>query len=1092
MSNNHLENPSNWLDNILENAQQHLQQQQQDPSSTSNLSESINGNTNTDTKTSVESQSTLPSLSSSTSMSYSTDQLLEVYNSMLSSNQLHIDPNASLSNSARTSSLKNPISVDLLNEEIDSLNKNKLSFENPSIISNIGNTSSNLDSSIETSKSTFNPLSSSRLGNTIGISAGSASSVGSPGTYIGISQIPPGLSVQQSLESSQWYYQDLQGIQQGPFDSNLMQQWYLSGLLVSNLMIRKDNETIWSSISDLWEACKSSPNFNPDLAPFNQRISTAATSTILAAASATTTSNNPLSSFNSTLNFFGNNTNNNTPTSSQFFNNWNNDNSTTKATNNDSSNSTNANTPNSSQIPLDSRSNSNFNSTFNNLNSINQFNNMNFNSLGGLNMSNFGMINNPMNMNTFNNNTNNTNNNNNNNTTTNNNNNNQFNNQFNSNSVGMNGLNLDMNMNMNLNQLDMNHLNQLNHFNQLNPLNNMNMINPLNSINMNNLNSMNSLNSMMVNTGLGSRSNSNMNDIITPTHTTNSNSQLTSTQPISASTNSISMDLNNDLNVSTINNTNKNSKIDSQNLFNLTNELHTNSIPNNLSTASETITTEDTPISQIASNIDVIPNVNGTILNENHEKLVESEQKLKQHLKEVEEEKKKELKLKSFLKEEAEKNERKLAEQKRKEIEESQKKAVLEANKLEEHMKLLELENKKNLKQKQKIKQQEQQLKVAAVVAAEAAAAKEEINKISIPKIETKKSTNSDIAPWASVSQTIKPSKTLEEIKEEEKLKREKELKERRRIEENDRLLASRLALEDLPTTISANGKKTIISLNALNNSKSNNNVLSNSAWATTGASQILPTKSIDEIQQEELEAVRKHEEASAAARAQKTIAESILNQQKTFASSIASENSVSDNAWTIVSKKVKPVTPISSSSVSSPSVKVNPTLLRSVSTPIPQSTNSINNKTYIAPSVAKVNSINFPPPVIEFLGWARNQLNGLYPSVNKEDVLQIMMQLPSGSETQEIIADTIYSNSSTMDGRRFASEFMKKRSKIEETIRKHSWAFDWFEALEGTKHLKISSSSSSSGNVDSNNSASDDWDGAFTVVKNKKNRKGN
>lgn len=103
------------------------------------------------------------------------------------------------------------------------------------------------------------------------------------------------------------------------------------------------------------------------------------------------------------------------------------------------------------------------------------------------------------------------------------------------------------------------------------------------------------------------------------------------------------------------------------------------------------------------------------------------------------------------------------------------------------------------------------------------------------------------------------------------------------------------------------------------------------------------------------------------------------------------------------------------------------------------------------------------------------------------------MMQLPVGTETQEIIADTIYSNSGTMDGRRFASEFMKKRAKIEETIKKRGWAFDWFEALEGTKGMKASKSTANGGSsFDSSAADNDDWDGAFTVVSRKKGRKGN
>ncbi len=77
------------------------------------------------------------------------------------------------------------------------------------------------------------------------------------------------------------------------------------------------------------------------------------------------------------------------------------------------------------------------------------------------------------------------------------------------------------------------------------------------------------------------------------------------------------------------------------------------------------------------------------------------------------------------------------------------------------------------------------------------------------------------------------------------------------------------------------------------------------------------------------------------------------------------------------------------------------------------------------------------------------------------------MLQLPAGSESTEIIADTIYSNSSTMDGRRFASEFNARRSKVEALFNKQGYDFDWQQLLK-------SSGSSNAG---------DGWDAAFTKV---------
>lgn len=90
-----------------------------------------------------------------------------------------------------------------------------------------------------------------------------------------------------------------------------------------------------------------------------------------------------------------------------------------------------------------------------------------------------------------------------------------------------------------------------------------------------------------------------------------------------------------------------------------------------------------------------------------------------------------------------------------------------------------------------------------------------------------------------------------------------------------------------------------------------------------------------------------------------------------------------------------------------------------------------------------------------------------LGPNVSVTSVLEVLLSLPAGPEAKEIIADTIYSNSSTMDGRRFALEFIKKRIDCEKQIKD---PLTWSEALalpEGSD---------------------DDWE--FQVVSKKKGRK--
>ncbi|KAK9369775.1 hypothetical protein V1509DRAFT_619071 [Lipomyces kononenkoae] len=68
-----------------------------------------------------------------------------------------------------------------------------------------------------------------------------------------------------------------------------------------------------------------------------------------------------------------------------------------------------------------------------------------------------------------------------------------------------------------------------------------------------------------------------------------------------------------------------------------------------------------------------------------------------------------------------------------------------------------------------------------------------------------------------------------------------------------------------------------------------------------------------------------------------------------------------------------------------------------------------------------------------EFFKWCRTTLQGVNSGVNAEELLTMLLSLPlTGTETVEIIADTVYANSTTMDGRRFAEEFVKRRKAVE------------------------------------------------------------
>ncbi|KAM0751904.1 hypothetical protein T439DRAFT_287944 [Meredithblackwellia eburnea MCA 4105] len=68
------------------------------------------------------------------------------------------------------------------------------------------------------------------------------------------------------------------------------------------------------------------------------------------------------------------------------------------------------------------------------------------------------------------------------------------------------------------------------------------------------------------------------------------------------------------------------------------------------------------------------------------------------------------------------------------------------------------------------------------------------------------------------------------------------------------------------------------------------------------------------------------------------------------------------------------------------------------------------------------------PPPSPEFLKWCKDALKGL--TVNMDEFIQMLLSFPldASADVLEIISDSVYANSSTLDGRRFANEFNDRR----------------------------------------------------------------
>ncbi|KXN81095.1 GYF domain-containing protein mpd2 [Leucoagaricus sp. SymC.cos] len=68
--------------------------------------------------------------------------------------------------------------------------------------------------------------------------------------------------------------------------------------------------------------------------------------------------------------------------------------------------------------------------------------------------------------------------------------------------------------------------------------------------------------------------------------------------------------------------------------------------------------------------------------------------------------------------------------------------------------------------------------------------------------------------------------------------------------------------------------------------------------------------------------------------------------------------------------------------------------------------------------------------PSHEFLNWLNGSLKGLNKSVSVEEIMHMLLSFPIevDASIREIISETIYTNSTTMDGRRFAEEFVSRR----------------------------------------------------------------
>ncbi|KAG9102809.1 hypothetical protein FRC06_001073 [Ceratobasidium sp. 370] len=196
--------------------------------------------------------------------------------------------------------------------------------------------------------------------------------------------------------------------------------------------------------------------------------------------------------------------------------------------------------------------------------------------------------------------------------------------------------------------------------------------------------------------------------------------------------------------------------------------------------------------------------------------------------------------------------------------------------------------------------------------------------------------------------------------------------------------------------------------------------------------------KSMKEIQEEE----EKRKKAAAAKEAQ-AVAAAQQAAKRAYAESAknitAPGSSAGGGAWTTVGAKSSGGSSAAArqpSSVGQPTTNAARVVSGGSGGPGPRSSSSASSTTQASVKPVKPTASSAAvaedapvPPSLDFLKWLKEALKGLN-GVNVEEFMQMLLSFPLDPSPAviEIISDSIYANSSTLDGRRFAAEFCQKR----------------------------------------------------------------
>lgn len=299
------------------------------------------------------------------------------------------------------------------------------------------------------------------------------------------------------------------------------------------------------------------------------------------------------------------------------------------------------------------------------------------------------------------------------------------------------------------------------------------------------------------------------------------------------------------------------------------------------------------------------------------------------------------------------------------------------------------------------------------------------------PSLE-RSSSKPKIAPWAIKNEErVAPSPSLRDIQEAEAKRAEARrvaLAEARAATASPVLVSA--SSEDLPASMSwglpsQTGKGTVRSHSPAAPTTPGSAV---AAWGGAGEA---PKKTLKQIQEEEEKRKTRAAQAARVAQGQAAgVGASAVpgagSTRRGYADLAAApvKKEETQPGWTTVGAGGRVASSSGVPRAATP-VNVKPTpapIVKPVATPVP-----VKKTTGPSASIADDGA-----PSVEFIRWTKRALTGFKGDV--DDFITVLLSFPidppaaSRADQMEIISDSVYANSSTLDGRRFAQEFMVKR----------------------------------------------------------------